>query len=135
MQSRSVKQIIQRSYSPINMEIKTEVPAIDYVWVEQTIKEFLEEQRLLSSLKNISIYFTYQPVRRKIIKCVANVKMKSKSNTLTVTGHGIDEYQAVYDLLEKLEFKVLLDSNLQKSISGFFFSNSMNQFQRGDQCA
>jgi ribosome-associated translation inhibitor RaiA len=90
-------------------------------------------QVLLSSLKDISVYFTEQPVKKNIIRCDIHVKINSK--TVTVTGQGMDEYEAVEDALQNLELEVLLESNIQKSKPNLFFSNSMNQFQRGGQYA
>ena len=132
-QLQNLEQTIQEPYSKEFIQIETEVPAIDYLWVKQSIKEFLEEQRLLSSLKDLSIYFTEQPVEKNIIKCECNVRLKNK--LLTVSGQGIDEYQAVADLLKNLELEVLLESTVQKTKPNFFFFNSINQFQRGGQYA
>lgn len=132
-QLQSLEQTIQETYSKEDIQIDAEVPAIDYVWVKQSIKEFLDEQKLLSSLKDISVYFTEQPVKKNIIRCDVQVKMNSK--TVTVTGQGMDEYQAVEDVLQNLELEVLLESSIQKSKSNFFFSNSINQFQRSGQYA
>lgn len=132
-QLQSLEQTIQEPHSKINIQIDAEVPAIDYAWVKQSITECLEEQKLLRSLKDISVYFTEQPVKENIIRCDVQVKINNK--TITVIGQGIDEYQAVEDVLENLELEVLLESTIQKSKPNFFFSNSINQFQRGDQYA
>lgn len=132
-QLQSLEQTIQEPYSKDNIQIDAEVPAIDYAWVKQSIEEFLDEQKLLSSLKDIFVYFTEQPVKKNIIRCDVQVKMNSK--TVTVTGQGMDEYQAVEDVLQNLELEVLLESTIQKSKPNFFFSNSINQFQRGGQYA
>lgn len=132
-QLENLEQTIQEPYSQDNMQIDAEVPAIDYAWVKQSIKEFLDEQKLLSSLKDIFVYFTEQPVKKNIIRCDVQVKMNSK--TVIVTGQGRDEYQAVEDVLQNLELEVLLESAIQKSKPNFFFSNSINQFQRGGQYA
>lgn len=133
MQLQSLEQTIQEQHSQKNIQIQSEVPAIDYAWVKQSIKELLDEQKLLSSLKYISVYFTEQPFKQNIIRCDVHVKMNNK--TVTVTGQGMDEYQAVEDVLQNLELEVLLESTIQKSKPNFFFSNSINQFQIGGQYA
>jgi len=132
-QLQSLEQTIQEPYSQEDIQIDAEVPVIDYAWVKQSIKEFLDEQKLLSSLKDISVYFTEQPVKKNIIRCDVHAKMNNK--TVTVTGQGMNEYQAVEDVLQNLELEVLLESTIQKAKPNFFFSNSMNQFQRGGQYA
>jgi ribosome-associated translation inhibitor RaiA len=132
-QLENLEQTIQEPYSQENMQTDSEVPAIDYAWVKQSINRFLEEQKLPSSLKDISVYFTEQPVKKNIIRCDIHVKMNNK--TITITGQGMDEYQAVEDVLQNLELEVLLESAIQKSKHNFFFSNSINQFQRGGQYA
>lgn len=132
-QLQSLEQKIPEPYSQDTIQIESEVPAIDYAWVKQSIKEFLDEQKLLSSIRDISVYFTEQPIKKNIIRCDVHVKINN--NILTVTGQGIDEYQAVDDLLQNLEFEMLLDSTIQKSKPNFFFSNLINQFERGGQHA
>ena len=133
MQLQSLEQTIQEPYSKGTIQIDAEVPAIDYAWVKQSIKGFLDKQKLLSSLEDISVYFTEQPVKKNIIRCDVHVKMNNK--TITVTGQGMDEYQAVEDVLQNLELEVLLESTNQKAKPNFFSSNSINQFQRGGQYA
>ncbi len=132
-QLQSLEQTIREPYSQRDIQIEADVPAIDYTWVKQSIKKFLEKHKLLSSLKDIFVYFTEQPVKKNIIRCDVNAKIRNK--TLTVSGQGMDEYQAVDDLLQNLELEVFLESTFQKPRSNFFFSNSINQFQRGGQYA
>lgn len=132
-QLQSLEQTIQKQHSQQTIQIQAEVPSIDYAWIKQNIKKFLEKQKLLSLLKDISVYFSEQPVKKNIIKCKVHVKINNK--TIIVTGQGMDEYQAVEDVLKKLEFEVLLESTVQKSKPNFVFSNSINQYQKGDQYA
>jgi len=91
MQLHDLKKTIQQLSSQENIRIEAKVPFIDYAWVKQSIKGFLEEQKLLNSLEYISIYFTEQPIKKNIIRCDVNVKISNKK-LLTVTGQGIDEY-------------------------------------------
>jgi ribosome-associated translation inhibitor RaiA len=132
-QLQSLKQTIQKPISKEDIQIESEVLAIDYIWVKQNIKQFLEEQKNLISIKEISVYFTEQPVKKNIIRCDVHVKINNK--TVMVTGQGIDEYEAVEDVLQNLEIEVLLESTIQNSKPNVCFSNSINQFQRGGQYA
>lgn len=132
-QLQSLEKKIQEPYSQDTIKINAEVPAIDYAWIKQSIKEFLDKQKLQSSLRDISVYFTEQPVKNNIIRCDIHAKINNK--TVTVTGQSIDEYQAMEDVLLNLKLEVLLESTFQKSKPNFFFSNSINQFQRGGQYA
>ena len=115
------------------IKIETDVPAIDYVWVKQNIRQFIEENKLLDSLKDVSVHFIEQPVKNNMVKCYITAKLKNK--LLTVSGQGIDEYQAVNDTINNLELDILLGLTIQKTNNKFFFSNSINQFQRGGQYA
>lgn len=132
-QLQSLEQTIQEPYSKNTIQIDAEVPAIDYAWIKQSIKDFLDKQKLQSLLGDITVYFTEQPVKKNIIRCDVHVKINNK--ILTVTGQGIDEYKAVEDVLQNLELEVLLESTIQNSKPNVFFSNSINQFQRGGQYA
>ncbi|MCC7574781.1 hypothetical protein KO361_04275 [Candidatus Woesearchaeota archaeon] len=130
-QLQSLKKIMTEPISKKDIQIESEVPSIDYMWVKQNIKQFLEEQNNLNSINEISIYFTEQPIKKNIIRCDVHVKINNK--TVIVTGQGIDEYNAVEDVLQNLELEVLLESTIQNSKPNVFFSNSINQFQRGSQ--
>lgn len=132
-QLQNVEKIMKEPYSKCTIQIDAEVPTIDHNWVKQNIKGFLEEQKILSSLEDISVYFTEQPVKKNTIRCEVHVKRNNK--TVTVTGQGMDEYQAVEDVLQNLELEILLESTIPKSKPNLFFSNTINQFQRGGQYA
>lgn len=132
-QLKSLKQTKKDTLSQDIMMIDAEVPLIDYDWVKQKIMYFLEEQKILSLIKNIAVYFTEQPIEKNIIRCDMYVKINNK--LLTATGQGMDEYQAIKSVLQNLELEFLLEQTIQQSKSSFFFSDSINQFQRGGRYA
>jgi len=116
-----------------NINIQSLVPAINQDWVKGTINEFLEKEIQLSQPANILLEFHEQPVKHKIIKCKAQIETNQK--TITVSGEGIDEYEAVNDLINNLDIELKLSQNNPLEGKQFFFSNLINDQAGGGQYA
>jgi len=115
--------------------IQSAVPVINKEWIKETINEFLVKEIKSSQPINMLLKFHEQPVKNKIIKCRA--QLETEQNTIIVSGEGIDEYEAVSDLINNLDIELKLIEvklSLNKSFDNkkFFFSHLINnQTKRG----
>ncbi len=131
-QMDNLEQIAQNNQHKLNININSDVSVINQTWVKNTINEFLEDHKEIAN-GELTLHFKIQPIRKKILKCIAYVK--TNASKVSVIGEGRDEYEAITDLLNNLDIETRISIQYQNNQKGFFFSQALNKLSGDGQCA
>lgn len=114
--------------------INSEILSIDRNWIKNALEKYVAENHHLVKNTKLELHFSYQPVKKKIVQCEAIIKKATE--ILTAEGTGIDEYEALNDLLNTIDIELRINNYQQKPFfRSQIFTEGFNHLFGGSQYA
>ena len=98
---------VQKIKQP-SIKIRSSIGQVNEKWIWQELDEFIQASFPFMKKFNLELNLSYQPIEKKIVKCIAC--LQAENSFTFAQGEGINEYEAVKNLIENLDIELRITS-------------------------